>query len=68
MIEAFGQGPVREAEASALASGAPLMQRAAFGVAGYVLRVLRERSGAVPGSRVVVLAGLLRRVGHPGGV
>lgn len=57
MIVAYTAADVRAAEEPLLAAGAPLMDRAAFALAGVVVRELRERRGRVAGSRVVVLAG-----------
>jgi ADP-dependent NAD(P)H-hydrate dehydratase / NAD(P)H-hydrate epimerase len=48
---------VRAAEEPLLAAGAPLMDRAAFGLATHVAALLRERRGRVGGARVVVLVG-----------
>jgi ADP-dependent NAD(P)H-hydrate dehydratase / NAD(P)H-hydrate epimerase len=48
---------VRAAEEPLLAAGAPLMDRAAFGLATRVAALLRERRGRVGGARVVVLVG-----------
>ena len=51
MIEAFESSVVRAAEAPLLARGEPLMARAAFALAGAVVRELREnpRTAPVPG-------------------
>lgn len=57
MIEAVTSDRIRAAEEPLLASGVPLMERAAHQVAGRVADVLRTRAGAVAGGRVVVLVG-----------
>lgn len=57
MIQAFTADQVRAAEEPLLEAGAPLMQRAAAGLAAHLLPMLRERAGTVPGSRLVILAG-----------
>lgn len=57
MIVAYTAVDVRAAEEPLLAAGVPLMDRAAFALAGVVVRELRARRGRVVGARVVVLAG-----------
>lgn len=57
MILAFDSRAVRDAEAPLLATGTPLMDRAAFALATVVVRELRARTGGVPGRRVVALVG-----------
>ncbi|MGW6129390.1 bifunctional ADP-dependent NAD(P)H-hydrate dehydratase/NAD(P)H-hydrate epimerase [Cellulomonas sp. NPDC055163] len=57
MIVAYTAVDVRAAEEPLLAAGVPLMDRAAFALAGVVVRELRARRARVAGSRVVVLAG-----------
>ena len=57
MTVAYDSRTVRAAEAPLLAAGAPLMARAAFGLAAVVGRELRAVAGRVSGSRVVVLVG-----------
>jgi hydroxyethylthiazole kinase-like uncharacterized protein yjeF len=48
---------VRAAEEPLLAAGVPLMDRAAFGLATHVARVLRDVRGRVGGAHVVLLVG-----------
>ncbi len=59
MIRAHLVGDVRAAEAALMATVADgvLMQRAATGLAVTGLRLLADRRGTVPGSRVVLLVG-----------
>ncbi|MEP7764508.1 NAD(P)H-hydrate dehydratase [Sanguibacter sp. 25GB23B1] len=57
MIVAHDSRTVRSAEAPLLAAGVPLMDRAAFALAGVVVREIRARRGRVRGSTVVALVG-----------
>jgi hydroxyethylthiazole kinase-like uncharacterized protein yjeF len=57
VILAFASDAVRAAEEPLLASGAPLMDRAAFALAVRVAAELRARCGRVVGAAVVVLVG-----------
>ncbi len=59
MDAAFDVAAVRRAEAAAMADVSPdtLMARAAFGLATFCARLLKQQRGAVVGSRIVVLAG-----------
>lgn len=57
MIDAYDARAVRAAEAPLLAAGVDLMGRAAHGLAGAVVRVLRERRGRAAGARVLALVG-----------
>lgn len=59
MLEAFSGTAIRAAEQPLLAAGEGpvLMQRAAYGLAGAVVALLKERGGGVYGARIVVLAG-----------
>ncbi|CAM5782792.1 bifunctional ADP-dependent NAD(P)H-hydrate dehydratase/NAD(P)H-hydrate epimerase [Cellulomonas persica] len=57
MLQSWTSAQVRAAEEPLLAAGVPLMQHAAFALAGVVARVLRERRGRVVGGQVVLLVG-----------
>ncbi|MBT0994366.1 bifunctional ADP-dependent NAD(P)H-hydrate dehydratase/NAD(P)H-hydrate epimerase [Cellulomonas sp. DKR-3] len=57
MLLSWTSAQVRAAEEPLLAAGVPLMARASSALAGAVVRVLRERRGAVVGGRVVLLVG-----------
>ncbi|UZN02209.1 bifunctional ADP-dependent NAD(P)H-hydrate dehydratase/NAD(P)H-hydrate epimerase [Cellulomonas sp. S1-8] len=57
MLHSWDADAVRAAEAPLLASGAPLMAHAAFGLAGHVQRVLRDARGRVAGAHAVLLVG-----------
>lgn len=57
MIVAHDSRTVRSAEAPLLDAGVPLMDRAAFALAGVVVRELRARRRQVQGCRVVALVG-----------
>lgn len=58
MARAYTAEQIRTAEEPLLAAGAPLMRRAAHGLAQQVLTILRDRgTGRVSGARVVALVG-----------
>lgn len=57
MLLSWTSAQVRAAEEPLLAAGAPLMERAAFALAGVVARLLRDARGRVGGARVVLLVG-----------
>lgn len=57
MLLAWDAAAVRAAEEPLLAAGAPLMDRAAFGLSVVVARELRQRRGRVGGARVALLVG-----------
>lgn len=57
MLLSWTSAQVRAAEEPLLAARVPLMQHAAFALAGAVARVLRERRGRVVGASVVLLVG-----------
>lgn len=57
MIHGYTAAQIRAAEEPLLAAGRPLMQHAAFALAGVVAAELAERRGAVAGSTAVLLAG-----------
>ncbi len=57
MLRAWDVDVIRAAEAPLLATGVPLMDRAAFALAVAVARSLRERRGHVAGARVALLVG-----------
>lgn len=57
MTLAFPAAAVRAAEEPLLAAGVPLMDRAAFALAGVVAGELRRRRGLVAGGRVALLVG-----------
>lgn len=53
----FTAAQMREAEAPYLAAGVPLMARAATALARETAALVTDRGGALPGARVLVLAG-----------
>ncbi|MDY5585287.1 MAG: NAD(P)H-hydrate epimerase, partial [Arcanobacterium sp.] len=57
MIRAFKIADVRAADATLLAAGERLMERAAYGLANRVLRDLRKAGQRIPGSTVLALVG-----------
>lgn len=57
MLLSWDAAAVRAAEEPLLTAGVPLMDRAAFGLAVHVARVLRARRGRVGGARAVLLVG-----------
>ncbi|WP_263118301.1 bifunctional ADP-dependent NAD(P)H-hydrate dehydratase/NAD(P)H-hydrate epimerase [Cellulomonas sp. RIT-PI-Y] len=57
MIHGFTAAQIRAAEEPLLAEGRPLMQHAAFGLAGAVAGELADRRGRLSGSVVVLLVG-----------
>lgn len=57
MIHGFTAAQIRAAEEPLLAEGRPLMQHAAFGLAGAVAGELAERRGRLSGSVVALLVG-----------
>lgn len=57
MLSSWSSAQVRAAEEPLLAAGVPLMERAAFALAGAVRRELLRRRGAVRGAVAMVLAG-----------
>lgn len=57
MIAGYDARAIKAAEEPVLADGAPLMGQAAFAIAVRIAALVHSRSGEVPGSRVLVLAG-----------